>query len=724
MALNRTSSSKDLDWVDEWRAIAVEINSSSTASQLTVECLNTFRKVLKQLSDNPKASRASFQSLKQSYSSLALWEAGYGIGQGKLDASLAQSRTLRKSLLELLVSVSKTLTDRVLPLSNLGQVEEMKVSYSGLVSITTDARKEVLQDADGDSDDESASDSSSVLFLDDWSEIAEDLSTDVQCLLDLDPIIDCPAPDQEQSNTTRERGMLQWQPHISYSDKIKNRFPKAEADLVERFAQANWERFLRTKASRESCLAAQKCVEKEVEIGGPLTEPGSKFHDSGLGTTAYSGTSYAETVMSYRANGRDSIRIPPLPDGAKEGKQFDCLACGRRLVIKSNSAWKKHIYEDLCPWVCHDLGCKYGNNIFDDRSDWIDHLGLQHGMAPEWKGFECPLCSEDTGDGKFVISRHLSDHLEEISLAALPLSVEDENDEPSSESEHELVLGSIDSQVSEGADEESYTIKCICHGPEDDGHTIYCEACGTWQHLACYYPHSHEEAMQEDFSHFCADCKSRQPDPQETAPLRRKNELVHGSQQDESGSRAASLDGDRVSSDRMRITIFVEPQATQEAANLADFDNDSSHSTDGGGPRYCYCNKASHGEMIACDSEDCSREWFHLACVGLTTPPKASEEWYCETCTKRLKIHGPASSVEGANAVELNHVSNYPQKLPSLKDALGHHGYPYSSEGTNATDDSGLPPSSSRNFDTGDFTPLHVQDVDGYLTKLDPAHTD
>ncbi|KEY74960.1 hypothetical protein S7711_01308 [Stachybotrys chartarum IBT 7711] len=653
MALNRTSSSKDLDWVDEWRAIAVEINSSSTASQLTVECLNTFRKVLKQLSDNPKASRASFQSLKQSYSSLALWEAGYGIGQGKLDASLAQSRTLRESLLELLVSVSKTLTDRVLPLSNLGQVEEMTISYSGLVSITTDASKEVLQDADGDSGDESASDSSSVLFLDDWSEIAEDLSTDVQCILDLDPIIDCPAPDQARSNTTRDRGTIQWQPHISYSDKIKNRFPKAEASLVERLAQANWDRFLRTKASRENYLAAQKCAEKEVEMRGPLTEPVSKFHDSGLGTTAYSGTSYAETVMSYRANERDSIRIPPLPDGAKEGKKFDCLACGRRLIIKSNSAWKKHIYEDLCPWVCHDLGCKYDNNIFDDRSDWIDHLGLQHGMAPEWKGFECPLCSEDTGDGKFVISRHLSDHLEEISLAALPLSVEDENDEPSCGSDHLLSLSSFDSQVSEGEGEEPFTIKCICHGSEDDDSMIYCEACYTWQHMSCYYPHSREEAMQEDFSHFCADCKSRQPDPQETAPLRHENELLHGSQQDESGSRAASLDGNRVSSGRKRITIFVEPQATQEAANLADFDNDSSHSTDGGEPRYCYCNKASHGEMIACDSEDCSRQWFHLACVGLTTPPTASgksEYLQSEARSNKMtsKKNGTAKLAKGA----------------------------------------------------------------------------
>ena len=42
--------------------------------------------------------------------------------------------------------------------------------------------------------------------------------------------------------------------------------------------------------------------------------------------------------------------------------------------------------------------------------------------------------------------------------------------------------------------------------------------------------------------------------------------------------------------------------------------------------RYCYCNEVSHGQMVACDSDDCEREWFHLHCIGLTRPPKAEGE--------------------------------------------------------------------------------------------------
>ncbi|PPQ66883.1 hypothetical protein CVT26_009823 [Gymnopilus dilepis] len=45
---------------------------------------------------------------------------------------------------------------------------------------------------------------------------------------------------------------------------------------------------------------------------------------------------------------------------------------------------------------------------------------------------------------------------------------------------------------------------------------------------------------------------------------------------------------------------------------------------------YCYCNRVSFGAMIACDSQSCEREWFHLGCVGLTEVPEG--EWYCEDC--------------------------------------------------------------------------------------------
>lgn len=47
-------------------------------------------------------------------------------------------------------------------------------------------------------------------------------------------------------------------------------------------------------------------------------------------------------------------------------------------------------------------------------------------------------------------------------------------------------------------------------------------------------------------------------------------------------------------------------------------------------PRYCYCNGVSYGEMVGCDMESCSREWFHLKCVGLQKAP--SKNGMSELC--------------------------------------------------------------------------------------------
>eukprot|EP00605_Chrysophyceae_sp_TOSAG23-4_P000390 GSChrysophyteH1.ASY1.ANO1.446.1 assembled CDS len=48
-------------------------------------------------------------------------------------------------------------------------------------------------------------------------------------------------------------------------------------------------------------------------------------------------------------------------------------------------------------------------------------------------------------------------------------------------------------------------------------------------------------------------------------------------------------------------------------------------------PVYCICRQIAHGEMIACDNEDCAIEWFHYQCVNLTKKPKGAS-WLCPDC--------------------------------------------------------------------------------------------
>jgi inhibitor of growth protein 4 len=45
---------------------------------------------------------------------------------------------------------------------------------------------------------------------------------------------------------------------------------------------------------------------------------------------------------------------------------------------------------------------------------------------------------------------------------------------------------------------------------------------------------------------------------------------------------------------------------------------------------YCVCHEISYGQMIACENNECKKEWFHLECVKLKEIPTGM--WYCNDC--------------------------------------------------------------------------------------------
>lgn len=53
--------------------------------------------------------------------------------------------------------------------------------------------------------------------------------------------------------------------------------------------------------------------------------------------------------------------------------------------------------------------------------------------------------------------------------------------------------------------EEEYTIKCICGYDDDDGNTVFCEKCDTWQHIECFY---HQKSVPD--IHLCIDCAPKE----------------------------------------------------------------------------------------------------------------------------------------------------------------------------------------------------------------------
>lgn len=182
--------------------------------------------------------------------------------------------------------------------------------------------------------DDSSSESTSECSTADFHELSEDLKTDVDCLIELDQMIRDPATDPELETAEADVSLCPWTPHQVFADKIEHRFPSAEKQLFVSLGVINYQRYLRCQTERDCNQVHPEQSERAVEVTA-----GSKFHDSGLGSSLNPASSYAETIMSYR-DGNRPIRIPPLPEEAKRGEAFPCVACGRSVALTTNSQWK------------------------------------------------------------------------------------------------------------------------------------------------------------------------------------------------------------------------------------------------------------------------------------------------------------------------------------------------------------------------------------------------
>lgn len=77
--------------------------------------------------------------------------------------------------------------------------------------------------------------------------------------------------------------------------------------------------------------------------------------------------------------------------------------------------------------------------------------------------------------------------------------------------------GTVADPVPAEEEEEPYTIKCICDFEDDDGNTVFCESCETWQHIECYY---HGREVPE--IHNCTDCEPRYLDAKRATERQRR----------------------------------------------------------------------------------------------------------------------------------------------------------------------------------------------------------
>ncbi|KAI3328087.1 hypothetical protein HD806DRAFT_549919 [Xylariaceae sp. AK1471] len=121
--------------------------------------------------------------------------------------------------------------------------------------------------------------------------------------------------------------------------------------------------------------------------------------------TGISETSYATTMAN------DGQRhIPPLPEEAYRGP-FECPFCFMIIIATNRLSWKKHVYEDLRPYICLAKDCKTPEREFSRRHDWIQHVKQNH-----WKIYKCPFVCDTT----FTSASDCKSHVAQSHSGALP----------------------------------------------------------------------------------------------------------------------------------------------------------------------------------------------------------------------------------------------------------------------------------------------------------------
>ena len=177
----------------------------------------------------------------------------------------------------------------------------------------------------------------------DDSDICQDIASAISCLTELGPAL------EENVSLARrpQEPVYPMAAPFSVSDPtrfyvqcVQEKFRNAPLQLVERLAEANWQRHVKIRHQMESAAQADSTWLDELSAARSVLRPYSEFHDSGLGTSHYA-PSHSSFISSDSGNTERSIGVPPTPPEVAAGKPFQCYICGNVLsTVRNRIDWK------------------------------------------------------------------------------------------------------------------------------------------------------------------------------------------------------------------------------------------------------------------------------------------------------------------------------------------------------------------------------------------------
>ncbi|KAM5367170.1 hypothetical protein ACJZ2D_010160 [Fusarium nematophilum] len=400
---------------------------------------------------------------RNEYERFFLWGQGLSVADGDLDEVLALSKELQFQVLSLLHQVGtaaiQALSRKTVPSSQV--LADECDSLRSLLAVTETTLQEPGAYEDGRPN--TPSDVSEC----EETEIIQELAIYIDCLLDLSsslekPAFDLPVACAVESRNDEETFNVSSEEALIYCRKIRDRFEALPKYLVERLATANVSRFtalrdMRSRPAKQEVLVDNVVTEKLfsttdfrfTETTQSKATPSSVFSASLQPSTEWSEASFSGHTPIPAFNGTESDatfasfstlassvnsgrpRVPAMPE--RQGDGFDCPFCFSRIRhVESRKDWKKHVFDDLKPYICTVRGCKI-TTLYSHIRAWARHEyshSLSDSLSPE-----CPFCSAMYQTSASAYYKHVSRHLQEVSLSVLPQSADDEESGPAASSE-------------------------------------------------------------------------------------------------------------------------------------------------------------------------------------------------------------------------------------------------------------------------------------------------
>ncbi|EXJ86597.1 hypothetical protein A1O3_03550 [Capronia epimyces CBS 606.96] len=293
---------------------------------------------------------------------LKLYLFGDSFEHGKLESCLNADEELRGSVVGLLLDIGRILTQgyaiSLLAGSRDGSGNFNDETTAALKTHLAEAREFLnIEGSDDDSTDSEQSEDETASYLSRDEGLLErkyfrPLFEYVELLLELCPTLEQTYKHRHQETTSSklqsEHQISVSIPALSYVQNIRDKFPLASNNLVERLGESNWQRHERLRSIDVAKASEELARSNLPQHPKSLFQPVSIFKDSALGSSLPAISEHAPTVASHSSflsstEGQDKgrFRVPKLPKNTSYGEPFLCPFCMKTIrQIRSRVDWK------------------------------------------------------------------------------------------------------------------------------------------------------------------------------------------------------------------------------------------------------------------------------------------------------------------------------------------------------------------------------------------------